>query len=80
MYQMTKFELWLQQEKIEREFNIIQKQLDLTFQLVEHLSKEYKESTDGARRKTLMELRESMLEEAHRLIHKQDKLYHSLPK
>lgn len=77
---MTKFELWSLQEKIEREFNIIQKQLDLTFQLIEYLSKEYKESTDGARRHEVMKMKETLLAEAHRLIHKQDKLYHALPK
>jgi len=77
---MTKFEMWSLQEKIEREFNIIQKELELTFQLIDYLSKEYKESTDGARRKNLLEMKESLLAEAHRLIHKQDKLYHALPK
>jgi hypothetical protein len=77
---MTKLERWSLQEKIEREFNIIQKQLELTFQMIDYLSKEYKESTDGARRKYLLEMKESFLSEAHRLIHKQDKLYHTLPK
>ena len=68
------------QEEMEKEFFKIQKRLDAVFTMIKQQDKIYRTSKDNDEREGALYLKDQLLEVAHMLMNKQDRLFHSLPR
>ena len=76
---MTQAQKLMKRQQIESELRELQLKLNRIFLLLNNYTLEYGKTPNSERRSEIISVKNMLLKEVHKFVHRQDKLFHSLP-